>query len=61
VDYQKPDDCKGGNRIELLDYCIKNLSPAITKSWVKSFSSRHADENFQMKSSPQENQRPEVM
>jgi hypothetical protein len=51
---------KAVNQTGPLDYCIKNLGTAITRGWVDSFLSRHDNDIFETKSSPQENQRLEV-
>jgi transposase len=57
---KKTYDHKAVNRTELLEICITNLGTAITRGWADSFLSRHADEIFETKSSPQKNQRLEM-
>jgi hypothetical protein len=47
-------------RTELLNSCIETFAMAVTRGLVDSFLSRDAAELFEMKRSPQENQRLEV-
>jgi hypothetical protein len=48
------------NRTELLHECNERFGKRITKGWVDSLLTRHAEQLFETKSIPQENPRFEV-